>query len=119
MASSRASGSSSNSGGCAVTVAQRVCPMCTSFESPSVSTVLSHLRTVHSNDPKFCVTCGLDGCATTSKSFSALYSHIYRRHPGIVKKRRQPLVDMTLDTTESQISSVLPSSAGDVHLIGM
>ena len=59
--------------------------MCT-FEAPSVKIVLSHLRSVHSNDPKFNVMCGLDGCSSTFRTFSGLYSHIYRRHPssGIV-----------------------------------
>lgn len=70
------------------TVAQKLCPLCT-FEAPTVTIVLSHLRAVHSSDPHFRVTCGLDGCLTTSSSFSALYSHIYRHHPGIVKKRKE------------------------------
>lgn len=67
-----------------------VCPLCT-FEAPDVTIILSHLRTVHSNDPHFIVSCGLDGCTTTSRSFSALYSHIYRRHPDIIKKRKEVL----------------------------
>ena len=62
------------------------CPLCT-FQACSVSTILSHLCTVHSNDSNFSVACGLGGCATTSKTFSALYSHIYRRHPDVIRKR--------------------------------
>ena len=62
------------------------CPICT-FQACSFTIILSHLRLVHSNDPNFSVICGLDGCATTSKSFSALYSHIYRHHPEVIKKR--------------------------------
>ena len=46
------------------------CPICT-FQACSFTVVLSHLRLVHSNDPNFTVICGLDGCATTSKSFLA------------------------------------------------
>lgn len=67
-----------------------LCPLCT-FEAPNVTIFLRHLRTVHSSDPHFIVTCGLDGCTTTSKSFSSLYSHIYRRHPDFIKKRKDPL----------------------------
>lgn len=67
------------------------CPMCT-FEARSLPTVISHIHIVHSSDPDFLVTCGLDGCATTSKSFAALYSHIYRNHPNIIKKRNFPNV---------------------------
>ena len=51
------------------------CPLCT-FQFSSVGDVLSHLRLVHSSDPHFVVTCGLDGCAKSATSFSALYSHI-------------------------------------------
>ena len=58
---------------------EKKCPMCT-FEARSVKIVLSHLRSVHSNDPRFNVMCGLDGCSSTFRTFSALYSHIYRRH---------------------------------------
>ena len=36
--------------------------MC-SFEAPTVRLVLSHLRSVHSNDPQFNVMCGISGCA--------------------------------------------------------
>ena len=51
--------------------------MC-SFAAPSIATLLRHLRSVHSMDPHFHVTCGIDGCINTSKTFPALYSHIYR-----------------------------------------
>lgn len=69
------------------TVTGTLCPLCT-FESPTLSATLSHLHIVHSSDPHFAVTCGVDGCATTSKSFTVLYSHIYRRHPQFIKKRK-------------------------------
>ena len=54
-----------------------------------MSLLLSHLRSVHASDPQFHVVCGVGGCTVSSKSFSALYSHIYRHHAnvGIVKKR--------------------------------
>jgi hypothetical protein len=57
--------------------------MCT-FEAPSVALVLSHLRLVHSNDPHFVVLCG---CSKTSRSFTALYSHIYRHHHDLIQAR--------------------------------
>ena len=55
------------------------CSMC-SFEAPTVRLVLSHLRSVHSSDPRFNVMCGIDGCARTYRTFSGLHSHIYRCH---------------------------------------
>ena len=65
-----------------------LCPMC-HFETPSLELCLSHLRLVHSNDPRFSAQCGIGGCAYTGRSFSALYSHIYRSHPksGVIRRR--------------------------------
>lgn len=65
----------------------RKCPLC-NFQSPTIPLLLSHLRIVHASDPRFHVTCGINGCTVSSKSFSALYSHIYRHHPdeGVVRK---------------------------------
>ena len=55
------------------------CPICV-FMALTIPLILSHLRLVHANDPNFSVVCGIDGCCTTAKSFSALYQHIYRNH---------------------------------------
>lgn len=69
-------------------ISAKNCPLC-KFEGPSVNHILSHLRIVHSHDPNFLVTCGLSGCATTCKSFSALYSHVYRKHSEFINKRNK------------------------------
>ena len=66
---------------------QKRCPMC-SFECPSIAILLSHLRLVHSSDPRFLVCCGINSCTVTSRSFSSLYTHVYRRHPGAGIRRR-------------------------------
>ena len=79
---------------------EKSCPFCT-FEAPKVAILLSHLRTVHANDPRFSVTCGLNGCRRTSKSFSALYSHVYRHHQGYIRKRNSQ--DEELPSTESHL----------------
>ena len=78
--------------------AGKKCPMC-SFEAATVRIVLSHLRIVHSHDPRFNVTCGVDGCTRTFRSFSALYSHIYRQHKssGIIQSER---IDPRSSSTE-------------------
>lgn len=64
------------------------CPMCF-FQAPSMALHLNHLRLVHSNDSRFHVQCGIGGCSYTANSFSAFYSHIYRKHPdsGVIQKR--------------------------------
>jgi len=63
-----------------------ICPLCP-YNSCGVKDVLSHIRAYHSNEPNFCVTCGLDGCSTTLKTFSGLYSHVYRQHSKYIDKR--------------------------------
>lgn len=87
-------------------LAHKLCPLCT-FEALSVKTVMSHLRAVHSNDPHFAVTCGLNGCGTTSRSFPALYTHVYRYHSDIIEKRKEPLLMNPLeDMDEREIQSL-------------
>ena len=53
--------------------------MC-SFEAPTARLVLSHLRSVHSNDPRFNVMCGIGGCTRTYRTYSGLHTHLYRCH---------------------------------------
>ena len=77
---------------------QKQCPMC-SFECPSVAILLSHLRLVHSSDPRFLVCCGIDSCTVTSRSFSSLYTHVYRHHPGAgIRRRSANSLSMELPT---------------------
>ena len=52
-----------------------------SFECPSIAILLSHLRLVHSSDIRFLVCFGINSCAVTSRSFSSLYTHVYRHYP--------------------------------------
>ena len=87
-------------------VASKICPLC-SFRTLSVPGVLSHLRCVHSHDPHFLVTCGLKGCATTSRSFSALYSHIYRKHPDVITRRKPVMVHQPENPGSSQAGGEL------------
>ena len=78
------------------------CPLC-SYNATTIQSILSHIRAFHANDPNFCVPCGLDGCATSLRSFSALYSHVYRHHSEFIKKRGNYL---SVDTGDSsQVAS--------------
>lgn len=82
--------------------------MC-SFEAPTLKLILSHLRTVHANDPNFSVLCGIDGCARSFKTFSAFYSHIYRSHKdcGIVFSKSKGTEGLTLTSTATADVEVL------------
>ena len=94
---------------------QRLCCLC-SFEAPTIAQLLSHLRLVHSSDPRFSVQCGINGCTVTCKSFPSLYSHVYRHHPdaGIRKRKTanhlMELRDFTSEpTTSSDNHELTPS----------
>lgn len=77
---------------------QKQCPMC-SFKCPSIAILLSHLRLVHSNDPRFLVCCGINSCTKTSRSFSSLYTHVYRHHPSAgIRRRSTNSLSMELPT---------------------
>ena len=82
------------------------CQLCV-FEARSIPLVLSHLRSVHSSDPGFNVTCGVQGCARTFTRFSTLYQHIYRHHnvPGIVEPRKKKFLVDSQTPDESSIAA--------------
>ena len=52
------------------------CPIC-NFTTSTLTQWFSHLRSSHSSDPSFCVTCGIDGCKKTYSKFSSLNTHVY------------------------------------------
>ncbi len=84
---------------------QKLCCLCT-FESPTIVCLLSHLRLVHSNDPRFAVCCGINSCTVTFKSFSSLYSHVYRNHRDAgIRKRNTPN-----DSIQSIVSTSEPTN---------
>ena len=80
------------------------CPLC-SYNATTIHNILSHMRAYHANEPNFCVTCGLDGCATSSRSFAGLYSHIYRHHSEYTDKRGAYSVSLNSDTCHQLVSN--------------
>lgn len=53
-----------------------------------------HVFEAHSNEPRFCIMCGIEGCSMTFKTYSALSSHLSRKHPNttIVSQQENPSV---------------------------
>ena len=96
------------------TVASKRCPLCC-VVAVSVGLLLSHLRLVHSSDPNFNVICGLGGCKTASRSFPALYFHIYRNHPYIIRKR-SALVEATPEVISEPSDAELCQQANTYDL---
>jgi hypothetical protein len=56
------------------------CCLCDSFAAPRFIQVVRHIGKIHSFDPNFSITCGIDGCTSHFKKFSAYRSHFYRKH---------------------------------------
>ena len=77
--------------------------------------ILSHIRTVHSHDPNFFVPCGLKGCGTTARSFSALYLHIYRKHSDVISKRTKT---SSVFQSEGEIQSGSTSTTDPSNISG-
>ena len=91
-------------------ISEKKCPMC-SFEAPTVRLVLAHLRSVHSNDPRFNVMCGIDGCARTYRKYSGLHSHLYRSHWSTSRDNSQSLASSGV-STEADCMELNPLSSG-------
>ncbi len=56
------------------------CPLCVEFHAPTIQLLIPHIRLVHSNQPGFCVTCGLDGCQRTFRNMKTFTNHMYQFH---------------------------------------
>ena len=78
-------------------LASHCCPfsLC-DYIGKSVTLLLSHIRTIHSNEPNFFVRCEIDCCC-----FSALYSHIYCRHSSYINRRAKPNEQLGLGDSEN------------------
>ena len=55
------------------------CQLC-NLLSPDLRSYISHLRQIHSKQPNFSLTCGIQECSLEFKTFSAFNSHVYRVH---------------------------------------
>ena len=60
---------------------------------------MRHSFEAHSSSPNFSFACGIDGCPQTFKTFSAITSHLRRRHRG----------------TELESAALAPTSSEDQH----
>ena len=91
------------------------CLLC-EYIGRSIRLLLSHLRSIHSSDPHFYVCCGINDCSYTAVSFSALYSHIYRRHSHVIS-RRTPRVNAAIPnmilSQPIALENLIESSSGE------
>lgn len=103
-----------------------VCQFC-SFRSSTWRQYLRHTFEAHSRETNFCFTCGVEGCSQTFTKYSAILSHLSRKHRGV--NFEQAYVTPTLyedgeqghngdtDTQAEMPMAVEPTSSsnGDTH----
>lgn len=62
-----------------------VCPFCSDFFAPTISFLLTHIGRAHANSSNFQITCGVEQCEATYKSFRRFKEHLKRKHPDQVE----------------------------------
>ena len=77
------------------------CPMCSDFSTPTIKLLLGHISRVHSHESDFNFTCGLEGCLTTYKSYTALKKHIQRKHKTVTVSHDVGMTYLPPDTFSS------------------
>jgi len=71
------------------------CSICDSFASLNYSAVVRHIGSVHAWEPRFKITCGIEGCIRTYTSYRRYREHITNKHGDL-------LIDDAMDTGEVQ-----------------
>lgn len=90
-----------------------LCKICNNFASHTYSKVLRHIGLVHSFDPGFSVTCGVDGCPRTFTKYNSFRKHILRHHRFLLQKSRDVHQDNHVLVNECSDNN-LQSSRDDV-----
>ena len=89
-------------------VSNFLCKICNNFASHSYFKVLCHIGLVHSFDPGFTVTCGVDGCPKTFKKYNSFRKHILRHYKEVLLRSTNHCVDAHDCTMDN-----LPSNHND------
>ena len=56
------------------------CPLCTSVCAPNYFLAMKHVSRVHAHSSGFSITCGIDGCLSSYKSYPGWQKHIKNKH---------------------------------------
>ncbi len=56
------------------------CPLCADFSAPSLQLLLRHIGSVHASREGFKITCGVELCRTTFRSFKRFKAHLKSKH---------------------------------------
>lgn len=60
------------------------CSVCYAFSAPNYQSVIRHIGSVHSWEPHFRITCGVDGCPRSYSSYRSFRKHIMDKHQEIL-----------------------------------
>ena len=62
------------------------CSICNSFASLDYASVIRHIGSVHAWDPRFRITCGIEGCVRTYTSYRCYREHIINKHSELLRE---------------------------------
>ena len=74
-----------------MTTRKYVCSVCHNFAAPSFDSVLRHIGSIHSCEPNLHLTCGIEGCPRSYRSYR---KHLFKKH--------QEFVDQTSQASDEQ-----------------
>ena len=60
-----------------------LCPLCNSICAPSYPLAMKHLSRVHAHSSGLSITCGINGCLSSYKSYTGWQKHIKNKHKAI------------------------------------
>ena len=83
------------------------------FRSLKKLPVLAHIRSRHSHDPNFLVTCGRPGYSKTYKLSLSFESHFSRNHPELIKETDEGKENEILSHDDSDDPEHSPSLEGE------
>ena len=61
------------------------CSICNSFGAQDYASVIRHIGSVHAWEPRFRITCGIEGCVRTYTSYRCYREHIIHKHGELVR----------------------------------
>ena len=93
------------------------CPVCYRFSAPTFRSVLTHIGSVHSWEPNFSLTCGIEGCPRIYTSYRSYRKHLLLKHAEFMNGPLDDHADSAnyLDSAdyfdEAQDDTTLPASS--------
>ena len=78
------------------------------FRAINIALVINHYGRVHRHDPIFFVTCQVEGCSSTYKTFEGYKSHLRRHHKH---------VDLTFGPMELNVQNTRDEDDREMHVV--